>query len=873
MNIDMVQTQQDTSIQSLGKRKFEHVCAQPDSPREGSILNKLAVDSRIYVEWDGDNSLYKATVKKVFFDRETPMVKIHYDGKKRHILDNIPLEMVHSFIKGEKLAVAKQEHAMNDAQILSNDGTNGTSFPPLHKLYPGSLPSGKSEVMKPCPDLGPGWNVHIVARKGSQSDGPRTDRYFIAPSGKKFRSVPEVERYFWQDPTEFGISSSHDVVTKPAPQLEENEDVAGQCQEIQSINQMQSSKAQPNLNVNCFNGPNKMPSFLTDFSPIYAQRGSNVSGFSRSLITISPITTGQSEDGQHTKPSASSSLLESSATARHQSPSPKEVAALNNGVLSGHLSTTKAPAKSKSAFTSPPRAVRPTLHHQLYQSLSPNTNRAHFPAMRGFTVARPQVNHGLNPFSRGGVQNEGVGGRRPKRKLKSVTRFEEEEHISPYARSTKVVRGGLDNRVTDHSHPRVRGPGPSKSALCHCPDCKKGDFTVQGIYAHYGRAHNGSLPWQRVTYSCPFCPTSKSATPRVFRSFYDLEAHVFASHSGCEVEGPHPSKLAGHPGRVRNKSSNLQQAADDRILRERRASSEANDPEVVAEEQGPPKWDQIEYVQLLPDGRKDYPSDLYKVIDMIDEQCQTQERAVEAAREQRIKLCKDEAETETKALAEERLIYQRGIRERARFAEAERMEKHRYTEKAEQEMMRIQYENRNKKRNKEDVAVEKLCSQPIKFSNESQRQNSRHGKACKDDQCQFCKKDKGYVQHLLLPNEISQFTMDAPPTESPLFQKTTKLLKPNVRVITDSFFSEEAGEATPEDAQDDSKQDASGGKRANQSRRDASTAKRLRTEEDKLLVLRNTKHSLEFIKEYNKGLIKNAWGDMKKDTRGRKSFK
>lgn len=288
----------------------------------------------------------------------------------------------------------------------------------------------------------------------------------------------------------------------------------------------------------------------------------------------------------------------------------------------------------------------------------------------------------------------------------------------------------------------------------------------------------------------------------------------------------------------------------------------------MTEKQYPPSWTKIGFQTLLPDGRKDYSRDLSRVLDMIDGQCESQAEIVEIAREQRMKLCRSEAETENRAFDEERLSFQRGIRERARLVDAERIEKQKFTEKAEHMMIRFQYENRNKRRNQEDIEVEKLCSRPIKFCHETQRHNTRQGKACADDQCQFCKKDKGYLHHLLLDSEMDEFKMDAPATESPVFQKSIEVLNPVFRTINDDYLTE--AEAA-DDLKEDAKQ-ASGNKRVNQSRRDVSTSKRVKVEEDKLLLLKNTKHSLEFIKEYNNGMINNAWGEARKDSRSNRKL-
>ena len=854
---------------TLGKRKFDDVATQVVSLKDHTISDKLDVGSRIYVEWDGDNSLYKATVKKI--DREAFMAKIHYDGKKRHILDNIALEMVHSFINDENQAVRSQQDAGRVIDAHAN------FFQMLQKKYTGTLPPGKSEVTQDCPELGPGWNIHVATRN---TDEQRTDRYFIAPSGVKFRSVPDVERYLSTNPGEFSISRENNVAAgKAVPEIESehlDEEVFAINQQHLSSTHLQSERSKkPKLSVDC-DGTD----FPTDFSPIYAQRGPKPIG-TRSMITISPITTGPpSRNNQSTGPNLQNDVrTESSGDQSARAPlvpqNPEETSTVIDNMLNGQiLSKSGTRSESSSAFSStPPKLVRPTLHHRIgldQNSSSTSPNRAHFPAMRGAILVKLQGN---DLVGRRGVQSK----RRRKRKPKPTQRFEKEARLqnSPYARPPK------DARPKDARSKVFKG-GPSKSALCHCPFCEKGNLTVQGMYAHYGRAHQGNVPWKSVTYSCPYCPSTKT-TSRIFRSYYDLEAHVQASHPGCNVEGPHPDKLAGLPGRVRRKrssnasSNTSQQVVSNRVMRERRTASDdedySSDSSEESVDEGPPRWDKLEYVQLLPDGRKEYPSDIYKVIDMMEEHCEKQEAVVEDAREQRLRLCKSEAEKEARELAEEKLLHQRGVRERARFAESERIEKHRYTERHEQQMMLLEYQNRNKRRNQEEVAFDKLCSQPIRFSKESLRQNaSRERQVCDNDQCHFCKKEKSYLQCLLLENELSKFSMDAPPSESPLVQ-STQVLKPNIRVIDDTVFSQHFG-VTADDSNDDGKKkdngkqdESSSGKRVNQSRRDASTAKRIRTEEDKLLMLKNTQRSLEFIKKYNDGLIANAWGDIKKDTR------
>jgi len=858
------------SFSTLGKRKASKIDVQTSPLKSNSILGKLEPGSRIFVQWNGD--LFKATVKKLFFDREVPMVKIHYDGKKRHILDTVPLEMVNSFIDGEPGIKRKlADHAtqsLNKSQKtdVNDDSPTNSNFPPLQRLYPGVVPPGEDEITEPCPELGSGWNVYIVSRKG-HIDGPRTDRYFISPTGKKFRSVPEVERYYWQNPVEFGglfndMRKSDDTVV---PKIEDGR-LDKECQEISAINRRHLPTHTDEI---CFLTENRhkvsMAKSPASESPNSPQRDPK-NGGTRSIISVSPITTLQSCENQQSskKNNPEVSLNGERAQVASLEVVPKQKTKKLSSMSPNQVSN---PASNTSAKKG---SVGTPLHRQLYQTSSMTTNMSN---LQTKSTSAAQTNHGkysLTTLRRDNATHETSERRRPKRMPKPVTRFDEEDIPSSRSFSRSLA---LNVRQ-------------SKSALCHCFVCDKRNLSVQGIYAHYGRAHSGKLPWQNVTFSCPFCPSSGPAASQIFNSFAEIEAHVRAFHSGCDVVGPHPSKLSGHAVSaksvgVQNKSPKLRHdvvSKSDRVLRERKTIAQQSDdvstkhlhvetPQAVPQKQGLPSWTKIEYVQLLPDGKKEYPRDLCRVIDKIDEQCQAQEEIVGVAHVQRMKLCRSEAESETRAMDEERLLYARGVRDRMRMADGERIEKQKFTEKAEHMMIRYQYENRNRRRNQEDIEVDKLCSRPIRFSKETQRHNTRQGKACADDDCQFCKKDKGYLHHLLLDDEMSAFKMSAPPTQSPVFQQCTKVLNPAFRIIHEDFLQAEESENDNDDGKE-----GSGGKRAIQSRRDASTAKRLKMEEDKLLMLKNTKHSLEFIKKYNSGMITNAWGEMKKDNRGRKSY-
>lgn len=777
-----LESRKDNRPVTLGKRKSGDM-------QNFSILSNIEIGSRIYVECN--DNLWKATVKKVLPDVVSPKLKIHYDGKKKHLIDTVSFDMVNSFIEVEKEAFDHHKRAKSEMQPRLNGSQETQSrhclhgsniFPLLPTLYPAVLPPGESEVLQNCPELGTGWKINLITRN-MKSGGTRIDRYFISPTGRKLQGVPEVERYYATNSTEFGVLPIDTNIIPSAPQNVENE----------WLTYMPGHGTTP---------PEHQPSF-------YEQSGARISDM-RSLISISPITTG-----------ALISSNEIPIQAARKSP---------------------GEATASTVFTSPARKVQTPLVHQLH-GLSFSSP---FPGMR-------RGSSDLGAVSSRSRENDESNGKRPQRKRKSIERFEEQD----------IPRAG----------PAVGLVGQSKIALCHCPDCNKMNMSIQSIYSHYGKLHSGKLPWGRVTYSCPFCVYN---THHVFKTFSDVQAHVNTTHQGCKVIGPHSSKRHSISARTNTSILNNDMLMKtNRAARERKASLNIRmtslpviAPEGIAMKSLPLSWSKIDYVHLLPDGKKQYPRGLCNVIEMIDEQCRSQEEILEATREQRMKLCKDEVNLEIKAFSKERLVFQRGLRERNRLADCERIEKQQFTDDLEQKMIFYEYKNRNKGRNKEEIELRKLYTRPIVFSNEVQRQSMRQDKFCNDDQCLFCNKGKGFHHCLLLENEIEKFNMDASPNDTPIIAQSTYVLKPSVTVIDDSFFAEN-DDTTP--IKGDGKNANGESKRSSKSRQDATTAKRVRAEEDKLLSLRNIKYSLEFVKKYNNGMIINAWGEAKKDGRGRKS--
>lgn len=170
-----------------------------------SLLNKIRKGSRIFVKWGKDGTLYKATVKKVLKDRVEPSIKVHYDGKKSHIVDSVSLDMI------DRLISEDETESKHENDTCDSEPVNISIKELLRGRYQASLPVGKLEHREQCPELGAGWTVYITARRNQEEQNrTRADRYFISPSGKSCRSITALEQYFLEHPEEFDLYYSED---------------------------------------------------------------------------------------------------------------------------------------------------------------------------------------------------------------------------------------------------------------------------------------------------------------------------------------------------------------------------------------------------------------------------------------------------------------------------------------------------------------------------------------------------------------------------------------------------------------------------------------------------------------------------------------
>eukprot|EP00985_Skeletonema_marinoi_P008444 scaffold3840_cov156-Skeletonema_marinoi.AAC.1 len=490
----------------IGGRKGQEV--------EEMDMDRLLPGSRIYVEWSGDDTLYKATVKKVMLDRNEPTVKIHYDGKKRHILDTVPLNMVKGFIAGE------------------NDRTKAAA---------------KRQV-----DTAP-------------TDGEQNE-----------------------DGNAHNAEISH-LKKKPLLDSPKDDDDA----EVAYIN-FNNAASEPNV-------PPQSP--LARFSPISRNRDR-----ARSIVLISPISTKPfSSCPTKLQPqqlptsafigirSAQKSTVAASRTSSNGvSDSAKELFAPETEVSKAEMIVEKPQSQPQS--------------QQQSQQLEPDS-------MFKCPKCSADCMYDSRMCSVCFMKSYYVSGQ--------VSVGQQKRDVASGQRKHPSRDRDTANQNRAQETTTKQKPLQSKPVVCHCPDCEKGDFTIQGMYAHWGRAHNvGKLPWNRVLYSCPFCNLQ-----RKFNTLAAIESHTNSAHPRCELLTPNAPK--------QSRSSNSAAApSNDRSLRDRKALAQPSTfaSFETAEVYKPPppeplKFKKLEYAQLLPDGRKEYPRDLSKAIEMIEDQCKEQEEA------------------------------------------------------------------------------------------------------------------------------------------------------------------------------------------------------------------------------------------------------
>lgn len=553
-----------------------------------------------------------------------------------------------------------------------------------------------------------------------------------------------------------------------------------------------------------------------------------------------------------------------------------------------------------SAFVAVPRATRPGLATQVFPSSSSLRNNV-------ISEQRKAENVQLFAFKYDSEEAE-KSAARPKRKLKCTVRFDPEmtdtqanvcktghgfvcprcKYVCEYdsklctgcqlecyyeAGVGVVVLKERASVVADQTTiPMEKKPYASLSAharpegvLCNCTYCGRHHFSIQGIYAHHGRSHqlHGKLDWSNVTFSCPFCKSSEVFT------LEEAERHVREHHPGSELVTPNTLRLTRNRSRSKAADSPPHSSLHPnklRITRTMKTQHERNAVSHVSSHKVTPKWTTLDYRRLFPDCKTDYPRDICNILDRVDDQCKAQEELIDTARGQRLKLCRAEAEIEAKAWEDDRLAYQRGIRERSRYADGERIEKQRFVESHKLRLMQYEYENRNRKRSRNEVEAEKLCSKPVVFASGKSRNLPQERVLCNDEQCELCKNDSNYLQSVMLDAEMPSFRKDN--TSSQSLHPAVNLLNPSFREISENYFAE------AEQIFDNKAKVAKsiggnheGNRKVNNSRRDIATSKRLRIEEDKLFKMKRIQHSLMFVKKYNEGLIAFAWNENKNEKR------
>ena len=157
-------------------------------------------------------------------------------------------------ISAEEEAVVNSGPSTSRLMMHGSSGKAAVSTRSSQQLH-------SQNALKPAPDVGPGWKTFEVKRKGSIRTKGRVDRYWISPSGKKFRSGKEIERYQEKlkatngDENAAWIAAKSPSVAKTLGKRRSNESdlaespIPNKCQRRNTSKTNQAVRRRPNSNA------------------------------------------------------------------------------------------------------------------------------------------------------------------------------------------------------------------------------------------------------------------------------------------------------------------------------------------------------------------------------------------------------------------------------------------------------------------------------------------------------------------------------------------------------------------------------------------------------------------------------------------------
>ena len=357
-----------------------------------------------------------------------------------------------------------------------------------------------------------------------------------------------------------------------------------------------------------------------------------------------------------------------------------------------------------------------------------------------------------------------------------------------------------------------------------CPLCPA-HFTHSGLACHLGSSHHTSIDEFRghIFCKCPFCIASSGDGKQLgrFQSEEELREHISRKHKGCFLLDDIKPPAGRTFDRPYKKVSHLKKAA---AAPKKAAipSEEPSEDETWSEMEDSlsgqeEHWERLNYRSLVSDYMygdyvpMDFGMTLSSAINAVDAQLNT--------------LGSNKDTTDEEYVSEMKL-YNKGLKDRQQKADAERIEKERHREEVERKLLRLQYENRNKKRLPEDIEYDEFLVRPFLFVL-STRESARKANCPLGENCELC------VSRAQEPEtDASGQLIDAPSYHG--------------NVVGDSL----------KDAASPEKASAGGSDRRGNMAAGRRRGRRVDSTIRSLFMLQELKHSLHFVAGYNGGYFR-----------------
>lgn len=380
----------------------------------------------------------------------------------------------------------------------------------------------------------------------------------------------------------------------------------------------------------------------------------------------------------------------------------------------------------------------------------------------------------------------------------------------------------------------------SKSFTYACPEVCEGVHTYTDMRNHLKRYHSSDIfhVMDKVTHVCPFCISEKKTNIIETFTTSQMLSHMKSHHPECNLIG---KKLD-----IRNvpKIPMAEDITEEAPLESTNSSEDCSQPSPFQfEELSIDKLELIFPLSRIVGRRNRTKVDFIlsridtKLADLDQNMNEIQKgRGINKTFSSKRDKLEDEYIIESK-------LYNRGVRERTGKAAQEKLEKVNFKERYDENLRRLEYENRTRKRRKRDqreLDYEQLLRTPIYF-NEVGRETRHVQNKCSLIDCNLC--NGTYAKVVLSDTEEERIDGCLP---SSLLGKGKRLLNPSFRKI--------CGE---DDIPSDVEIDLNAKRRQNCDRMDTINKKKIDDVISQSCKLKELKSCIEFIDKYNQGPLPN----------------